>query len=131
MNQFIGTDWEYGTNDCWSVFVKASKAVFDIDLPDVIIPDKSDASANAVLFKLYAGSSNWQRIKELEPGCAVLFRDDLDNAVHIGLHIEGGNILHCAGSVEKPGRTVYCKLRRLFGVYQNTEFYRYAPDNSR
>lgn len=130
VNQFIGTDWEYGTNDCWAVFVKASKAVFNIDLPAVAIPERSSEEANAVLFNLHANRRDWVRIEEPENGCAVLFRDDLGNAVHIGLHVENGNVLHCAGTIDKPGRTSYCKLRRLFGVYHRTEFYKYAPNNS-
>ena len=129
VNQFIGSDWEYGKNDCWAVFVKASKAIFGIDVEPVPIPENSSTDANAVLFDLYASRKQWQRIEEPAPGCAVLFRDMLGNAVHIGLYVEGGNVLHCRGSIDKPGRTVYCKLSRLNAAYNRAEYYHYAPDH--
>ena len=129
VNQFIGTDWEYGTNDCWSVFVAAQKAIFGVIVEAVKIPETSSEEDNAALFDWYSKSKKWERIEEPEPGCAALFRDEMNNAVHIGLYVEGGNVLHCYGTTQKPGRTVYTKINRLYGVYNRVEFYRYAAHN--
>lgn len=131
VNQFIGTEWAYQSNDCLAVFRRASLAVFGVDIPPVSLPDASDAEVNALLFDRHAGRREWHRVAEPVPGCAALFRDRSGRAAHIGLYVTEGNVLHCYGSPARPGRTSYDPLRMLRRVFGTVEFYTYAPYNGR
>lgn len=126
VNQFIGRDWVYRTNDCWAVFRDAAWAVFGIRVEEIEIPETSSPARNVKLFE-QGIEQHGVPIDEPEPGCAVLFRDHKGRLVHIGLHIIGGNVLHCPGTVEHPGRTSYDNLRVLRQAYKHVEFYRYVP----
>ena len=119
VNRFIGIDWSYPDNDCWAVFCKASGAVFGRYVHAVDMPAVSDPS----LFTDEFQRDRWQRVDEPDHGCAVLCRDHQGNAVHIGLYITDGNVLHCPGSVEHGGATRYDTLRLLRRVYGSVEFY--------
>jgi len=129
INAMVGTDWVYGVNDCWAVFRKASRDVFGVDVPGVEIPEQSDQALNALLFDQHAGQPQWCRVTGPEPGCAVLFRNAKGNAMHIGLYVEEGNVLHCMGHPDRPGRTAYDNLRMLRRLFKRVEFYRYVPDS--
>ena len=123
VNRFIGTDWSYGDNDCWAVFCKASHAVFGRYVHAVDIPAASDPEANCALFTDEFQRDRWRRVDEPDHGCAVLCRDSKGNAVHVGLYITDGNVLHCPGSVEHGGHTRYDPLATLRRVYGSVEFY--------
>ena len=129
VNQFIGSRWVYSENDCWAVFCKASAAVFGVPVYSLEIPAESDPQANSFLFDNESSGKQWISLEEPVPGCAVLFRDNRGVAVHVGLYVTDGNILHCPGSTEKPGTTRYEPIRLLRRVFKSLEFYRYAPDH--
>lgn len=129
VNQFIGQDWVYLDNDCWSVFCRASIAVFGVKIHELEIPKESSLSQNRRLFEENSTGKEWQKIDKPEPGCAVLFKNRLGKPIHIGLYIQKGNILHCPGMMKKPGRTVYEHINLLKMIYKHIEFYAYIPDN--
>lgn len=129
VNDFVGSDWEYLTNDCWAVFRKASAAVFGVTVHELEIPEESNPSANIKLFHQNLNRPEWVSIEEPEPGCAVIFRDRRGNAVHIGLYVIDGNVLHCRGTTENPGRTTYDPVRLLRRLFGHIEYVKYAPDH--
>lgn len=131
VNDFIGSDWAYLTNDCWAVFRAASEAVFNTPIHDLEIPAVSDPSANIDLFNENLNRPEWVSIPEPEPGCAVICRDRKGNAVHIGLYVTDGDVLHCRGSVDQPGRTTYDNVRLLRRLFGQLEYVKYAPDHRR
>ena len=63
VNQFIGTDWKYGTNDCWSVFVAAQEAIFGVIVEAVKIPETSSEEDNAALFDWHSKTKKWHTQK--------------------------------------------------------------------
>jgi hypothetical protein len=130
VNQFIGSEWEYQTNDCLAVFRKASAAVFGVTIPEIRTPPVSDEAVNALLFDQHVQRREWQRVEAPTPGCAALFRDRNGRAVHIGLYVEGGNVLHCPGTPSRPGRTAYDPIRLLRRIFGAVEYYQHVPDNS-
>ena len=129
VNQFIGKDWVYRDNDCWAVFRNASLAVFGVEIHELEIPNESDPAKNSVLFDDNSKQPEWVKIDNPEPGCAVLFKTRRGIPVHIGLHIINGDVLHCPGTIEKPGRTSYDHITALKKIYRVIEFYRYVPNN--
>lgn len=128
VNQFIGLDWSYPDNYCWSVVRDASAAIFGRSITEVKIPDEFSADENAKLFDAGASSSEWREIDTPTNGCIVLCRNRSWRAVHVGLHVEGGNVLHCRGSAEMPGRTAYDSLVLLDRMYKHLGYYEFAPD---
>ena len=131
VNDFIGADWVYRTNDCWTVFRRASAAVFGHDIPEINgIPAQSSVAANRELFDAGANRPEWRQIDKPVDGCAVLFFTARGRPVHIGLYVTRGNVLHCPGSVRNPGRTSYDRLRELRQIFHELRFYEYLPDNN-
>jgi len=125
VNQFIGTPWVYRENDCWAVFKKASKAVFDVDIYDIEIPEKSDMDKNASLFNSGSEDSRWQKVEKPSNGCAVLFKNRRGVPIHIGLHVINGDILHCPGTPKRPFSTMYEHIKTLRLQFPIIEFYEY------
>ena len=129
INSFIGSDWVYKENDCWSVFRDASNAVFGVEIHELEIPETSNPGANSHLFESNSHNPEWEFTESPKPGCAVLFKNIRGHPVHIGLYITDGNVLHCEGGPKRPGRTSYDSLNELKKVYQRIEFYEYLPNN--
>lgn len=128
VNRFIGTDWVYKENDCWSVFCKASRAIFDTEIHELVIPEKSSPRANSDLFLNNSELQEWEEVDKPLAGCAVLFLSRSFKPVHIGLYIEKGNVLHCPGTVRKPGYTCYENLKQLRLMYKKIRFFKYEPN---
>lgn len=125
INQLIGTAWVYRENDCWAVVRKASIAVFGVEIHEIEIPDISNPEENTKLFNSHSGQPEWSKIEKPEPGSVALFKNRRGNPVHIGIYIEGGNILHCNGSPKIPGATMYEHVDILSNRYPAIEFYEY------
>ncbi len=137
VERLIGSRWVYATNDCWAVARKASKSIFNQDMPLIELPKLSSLSDNISLFKDESISNKWCKIDEPEPGCMALFYAKINNVlspVHVGIYIIDGNVLHCDGSVKSGGTTTYEQIKSLVGKYKkydSIEFYTYANhDNS-
>ena len=129
VEQFIGTEWVYLTHDCYAVVRKASLAVFGRALPHHYdIPAASDPGRNAALFAGAAVSSEWKPIGVPSDGCVVLFYDRAGRPVHVGLHVTCGNVLHCPGSVRRPGTTRYERLADMHRIYRDMRFYEHRSD---
>jgi hypothetical protein len=127
---FIGTDWVYKTHDCYAVVCKASLAIFGRTLPGhYAIPALSNPAVNATLFSDASTSSDWRQIGIPADGCVVLFYSRAGRPVHVGLHVTGGNVLHCPGSVRRPGTTRYERLAELSKIYRDLRFYEQRPGN--
>lgn len=126
VNSFIGKDWVYVKNDCWAVVRKASKDIFGLDLPLVDLPSVSDVGENITLFYEASKSDDWEIIKTPVSGCIVLFYGISGRPVHIGIYIDGGDVLHCDGGPKRPGKTSYEQLKDILGYkYRRAEFYAY------
>lgn len=130
LTSFIGEPWVYQKNDCWSVFKRAAKSLFGIAVEDVKIPVSEDLSQTIAIFEEGAKSSQWRRMSALEPGCAVLFRNRRGHAIHIGLHIEKGNVLHCSGSRCQKGSTMYENIDDIMRKYGSCEYYEYSNNSN-
>lgn len=129
INALIGKDWSYPDNDCWQVFRKASLNVFGVEIEEIEVPKKPSIKKNARLFDEYSKKQQWKRINSPEPGCAVMFRNARRLAVHIGIFISKGDVLHCSGSKDAPGKTQIQNIGYLELMYPKIEYYKYAPDN--
>ena len=130
INSFIGKPWVYGSNDCWAVFRKASKAIFNIDVNEVEIPESPDQEKNKSLFMDEVSRPYWVLTDNPTAGCAAFFYDKSGNIVHIGLYLGNGNILHCYGIPEKGGSTKIDKEKVLARAYSKIEYYEYIPNNN-
>lgn len=129
VNQFIGMDWVYKTNDCWAVLCKASKAVFGVEIHEIKIPEQSCETENSMLFESNSEKAEWVRRDKPAPGFAALFRGRSGRAVHIGLCITKSDILHCHGSPKRAGKTALDEIKILNRLYAAIEFYEYNPDH--
>lgn len=129
INQFIGKSWEYKKNDCWSVFREASKAIFNIHVKEICIPEKSSMEANSALFEHYSKGSHWREVEGPQPGRAayIMCRE---NEPHIGLCISNNEILHCPGSMSKAGTTAVHRIDVLKKVYKSIKYYEYSQNSS-
>lgn len=116
LNNFIGEPWIYKENDCWTLFVDASKNVLNRVIEEINIPTRFSYRESVKLFEKHKATKNWQKIETPKTGCAVLFLRN-KHAVHIGLYIEKGNIIHCDGS------TKYEHINNLKHFYDGIEFY--------
>ena len=127
VNQFIGLEWQYPDWDCWQTFIVASEAIFGVTVAPIKIPRQSDPAEAAVLMDSEALSwRKWRQVKDPEPGCAVFCRDRHGTAVHVGLYVEGGNVLHTMGSLDRPGNTSYDELKLLRRLFGTIEFFAYV-----
>lgn len=73
VERFIGSPWVYAKNDCWAVARKASKAIFNNDMPLVDLPQLSNLSENISIFEGEANSNKWDKIDSPESGCMPFF----------------------------------------------------------
>lgn len=90
------------------------------------IPPAPNLSVTISAFESGAKSREWRRIFSPVPGCAVLFRNVRGHAVHIGLYVEDGNVLHCGGGPDRMGAAVYEQLSDIMRIFKTCEFYQYA-----
>lgn len=129
INSFIGKPWIYQKNDCWAVFRKASKAIFGISINEIEIPKHPDLEKNKDLFKREISRDYWRLTDTPKSGCAAFFYDKKGSAVHIGLYVENGDILHCNGQPEKGGSTTLDNIKTLRRLYGKIEYYEYVPNS--
>lgn len=127
LNSFIGIPWEYGNNDCWAIFKRSSKSLFNNEIVEIEVPIEEDLTKTISIFENATKSKKWQRIEVPVPGCAVLFRNKREHPVHIGLYIEKDFVLHSAGKTH----TSTCDL--LSDIIKNykfsaCEYYQYAQN---
>ena len=132
VNEFIGKSWVYIENDCWAVVKQASKLVFNREIVDFITFPKS--SSNCDTGQIIEGQKTrkeWEPVDSLSPGDIIVFNDRQGRAVHIGIHIEKNNVLHCLGGERvKNGKTRYDQLNVIKLIYPTCKFYRYADNCS-
>lgn len=128
IKELIGEPWSYPDNHCWAVFKKASRLIFGVEVSDVWTPESWDLESNREIFKGNAGAGCWPEIDKPVAGCAVLFNNRRGDPIHIGLYIEGGNVLHCPGTPQYAETTRYDNLKQLKAIYPSWKFYAYAPD---
>lgn len=125
VNSFIGSEWKYIENDCFAVFRKASKAVFNRDIKALSLPEISTVKGNSKIFYSEINSNRWEKVITPKAGDAVFFYNGRNIPMHIGLYIEKGNVLHCPGTVSRPERTIYENLSMINRfIYRRYEFYR-------
>ena len=125
INSLIGKDWVYLDNDCFAVYRKASKLLFNRDIDSVDLPEISRCSENIKAFVSAINGKFWDRIDRPNAGDAVFFFNKKGRPYHIGMYIEDGYVLHCPGTVQNPLKTTYEKLKDMNPlVYCRYEFYR-------
>lgn len=130
VNSFIGKEWIYKENDCWTTIKAASKAIFGIEINDIVIlPDVSSEEATTNIIKEHREYPCWQKVDDPRGGDMILMFDRSGEPVHVGLYIEKGNVLHCLGSQSmKNGRTRYDHITVLKSLYPKFEAYRYVDN---
>lgn len=124
LNTYIGKKWVYIDNDCFSVAAEISFLVFGNPMTAVSLPDVSTIRNNDALYRAYFGGDSWGEVECIEPGDIALFKSARGTVVHMGIHIDRGEIVHCCGSDTVPGSTVMEPLRQLTARYAAVEFYR-------
>ena len=132
VNEFIGQDWVYLENDCWAVFRKASLSIFGVAIHEVEIAGESSPEQTARLMNENKLNPEWVKTEKPLPGSLVFISDSRGNPVHVGLYISSGDVLHCPGTIKKPGKVALDSisiLERLRSIYSQFEYYTYAPDN--
>lgn len=129
VNDFIGADWVYKDNDCWTVVRKASYKVFGVNIHEIEIPEQSNPEINTELFERNTIKSEWIKREKPLPGMVAIFINRRNRPIHIGLCITKKDILHCFGTVKNPGKTVLDSLSMLNKVYPKIEYYEYDPGN--
>jgi len=126
---YLGEPWQYKINDCWAVFTRASRELFNINIEEIKIPESENLAKNIAIFNCGIQSGKWTRRVAPEPGDAVLFRNVRGHVIHIGLYVEKAQVLHCRGSEAIPGSTTYENLKDILKIFKSCEFYRYENNS--
>jgi len=88
INDIIGTP--YSELDCYALVSKVSKEYFGVELPTVA--DYTKDSAPVV--KSEQTKSRWIEIDGFAPGSIVVLGVFADDARHVGICLDDGNVLH-------------------------------------
>lgn len=128
LQNLIGIPWIYKESDCWAIFKRGLKDIFDVEVSDLILPNKSSVNANIAIFEHELNPPKWIRIEKQKPGCAAVFYDYANRPVHVGLMIDNISVLHSMGA---PGMNTSSRLDKInvilkHRLYSKCEFYDYG-----
>lgn len=126
LSDFLGKDWVYIENDCWSVVRKVAQSVYNKEYPMFDLPAISTPEVNQALFLQNSFLEQW-RETDGKPGDVVLFFDRRELPFHCGICVDNGrSVLHCYGTPKKPGKTVIEQLRKMNKfIYKSHKIYAY------
>lgn len=128
VNSFIGKPWVYIENDCWAVVKQASKAIFGVEILEIVdIPDCPNDICTQLAIADQIKKSRWVRRDSPVGGEVVVMYSATGQPVHVGLYVENGNILHCFGGENvKNGKARYDHISVIKLLYPRLEFYLYV-----
>ena len=93
---YVGREWQNGTQDCWTLVRDIYRDHLQIDLPPIVV----DADNLRQVLKAFEDDANlqpWQPIEKPEHLCLAFFTPGHHRATHCGLWLDimGGRFLHC------------------------------------
>lgn len=124
----IGKPWRYGAQgpdefDCWGFVRFVQREYYEVNLPDVLVPDTWPAVRK--LLEHHEEHKRWNKVEAPDDGDIVMMaRNKIP--VHVGIALRANNtqgVLHCfepSGVVFQP----YASLR--IGGWGGLTFYRRA-----
>lgn len=127
VNSFIGKPWNHPKFDCYVLVKQVSKLVFGVEIIDNISFSGSLVKGRAqYLISKEKNRPCWVKVDKFKGGDILVFSTIGGGKCHIGICIEGDNIMHCMGGHEvKNGKTRYDPLSVIKLLYRNYEAYRY------
>lgn len=131
-NDFVGVPWLKGGcdisgADCWGLFVLVSREVYGLVVNEYNGSKASGDELTAIINDETA-SSRWDRVDIPRPGDAVvMYQRKTGIPRHIGIFVEGSNILHSPDESGKMVSQIH-SVRLLNRAFMRLEYYRY--DNS-
>ena len=128
VNKFIGKPWVYLESDCWAIVKQASKQIFGVEIVDNIsFSKKPGKGETALIVNEQTKLPCWIKTDNPKAGDVIVFNDRKNNPAHVGIFIEGSNILHCMGGHGiKNGKARYDTLKIINLIYPIYETYTYA-----
>lgn len=123
---YLGQPWVYIKNDCIAVVRKVLREQFGVQVPTIDLPTERKTGLVLQAFETERNKPYWIRCDEPKEGRVMLFYDNHDKPIHVGICIDRKHVLHCHGSPKQGGETVIEEIKYLSTLlFKRFEYYEY------
>ena len=133
-NEFVGIPWVQGGcsevgADCWGLLTLVSREVYGVVIAEYE-GSKVSGELLTTVINYEMANNRWRETYNPRPGDAVVMFDRVSGkALHVGIFVENGNILHSPDQRENgTGSSAIHPVRVLNRVFKRLEYYRYDHD---